>query len=126
MGDNFRETIKINQICHPDTQMLSIFYPYPGTDLYSLCKEQGLLQEPLSTDMERSKAVLNLPGFTKKQIQKNYIWFNYYVYKGYKPTYKILASVIVHKIHSNHRLNKIYRWLTSITIFKMLKYFLKW
>lgn len=122
---DFRETIKVNRICQPDTQMLSIFYPYPGTDLYSLCKEQGLLQEPLSTDMERSKAVLNLPGFTKKQIQKNYIWFNYYAYKGYKPTYKILASVIVHKIHSNHCLNKIYRWLTSITIFKMLKHFLK-
>lgn len=122
---DFRKTISINRICQPDTQMLSIFYPYPGTDLYSLCKEKGFLREPISTDMERSKAILDLPGFTKKQIQKNYIWFNYYVYKGYKPTYKILASVIVHKIHSNHRLNKIYRWLTSITIFKMLKHFLK-
>ncbi len=122
---DFEETIKINRICQPDIQMLSIFYPYPGTDLYILCQQQGLLQEPLSQDMERSKAVLALPGFSKKQIQKNYIWFAYHVYKGYKPIYKILASVMVHKFHSNYYLNKLYRILTKIEILKQLKYFLR-
>lgn len=122
---DFNETIRMNRICQPDSQMLSIFYPYPGTDLHSLCKGQGLLQETLDQDMERSKAILDLPGFPKKLIQKHYIWFDFYVYRGYKPLYKILASVMVHKIHSSYCLNKFYRWITNFIVLKHLKYFLK-
>src|SRR3972149_4277130 len=122
---DFQETIRINRICQPDSLMVSIFYPYPGTDLHSLCKEQGLLHEQLNQDMERSKAILNLPGFPKKQIQKNYIWFDFYVYKGYKPMYKILASVMARTVHSNYSLNRFYRWITSISFFKVIKRFLK-
>lgn len=122
---DFEETIKINRICQPDTQMLSIFYPYPGTDLYYLCKEQGLLNEPIDGNMERAKAILDLPGFPKRQIQQNYIWFTFNVYKGFKPISKILASVMVHKIYSSSFLNKLYRLITQINLFKRLKYLLK-
>ena len=87
---DFKKTVEMNRICLPDSQLLSIFYPYPGTDLYSLCKQQGLLQEPLATEWERKKAVLDLPSFSKKQIQKQYLWFNYHVYKGHRP-YAVLV-----------------------------------
>lgn len=92
---DFNETVKINRLCLPDQHYTSIFFPYPGTDLYTESKKQGLLNNHLDTRMERSRATLNLPGFTKRQIQKSYIFFDYYVFKGSKPICKIVDRVLV-------------------------------
>ncbi|MCK4788057.1 MAG: radical SAM protein [Desulfobacteraceae bacterium] len=122
---DFRETVEVNRACLPNWHMTSIFFPYPSTNLHSLCKEQGLLNEPIDEKMERKKAVLDLPGFPRKQIQKSYIWFSYYVYNGFMPKYKILAWVIRAKISSNYYLNYYYRKLTCLALFKWLKKVLK-
>ena len=116
IGD-FKETVKINRICLPDWHFTSIFFPYPGTDLYFLCKEQGLLKKPLDTEIERMKATLDLPGFTKKQIEKSYIWFDYYVYKGHKPIYKILGLVLKSKLRSKSYLYIFLRKLSRLIFF---------
>ncbi|MBU2540160.1 B12-binding domain-containing radical SAM protein [Patescibacteria group bacterium] len=91
---DFKETVEINRTCLPDWHLTGIFFPYPGTDLYFLCKEKGLLKESSGEEIERMKATLDLPGFNKKQIQRNYIWFDYYVYNGLKPMHKILGRVL--------------------------------
>jgi len=109
---DFKETVKLNRICLPDGSNTSIFFPYPGTDLHSLCMEQGLLSGVLDMEMERRKAVLDLPGFSRKQIQSSYTWFAYYVYRRHKPMYKILARVLRAKIESNYYLNRLYRATT--------------
>jgi len=36
---DFKETIKICRICQPKEVLEYIFYPYPGTYLYELCKK---------------------------------------------------------------------------------------
>ena len=118
---DFKETVKINRVCLPDWHWTSIFFPYPGTDLYFLCKEQGLLKKPLDTEMERMKTTLDLPGFTKKQIQKSYIWFDYYVYKGHKPIYKILSLVLKSKLRSKSYLNIFLRRLSRLVFFNWLR-----
>jgi anaerobic magnesium-protoporphyrin IX monomethyl ester cyclase len=100
--EDFKETIDICRICQPKEIYLSIFYPYPGTDLYDLCKKMNLLQEIMDIKMERRFAILNLPGFTKKQIQRNYRWFNYYVYKGYKSRIKLILNVMIGFIRLNN------------------------
>jgi len=82
---DFRETVKINRICKPDWHFTSIFFPYPGTDLYRVCGEKGLLNKPLDPVDERRRAVLDLPGFSKKQIQECYDFFDWYIYKGFDP-----------------------------------------
>lgn len=97
---DFKETVKINQMCLPDYCNNSIFYPYQGTELYLECKKQGLLKESMETVMERKIAVLDPPGFSKKQIQKSYIWFEYYVFKGRKPLYKILLNALDLKLRT--------------------------
>ncbi len=38
------DTVKLNGLCHPDTIQVSTFIPYPGTELYALCEEQGLIE----------------------------------------------------------------------------------
>jgi anaerobic magnesium-protoporphyrin IX monomethyl ester cyclase len=122
---DFKETVKINRRCRPDWHYASIFFPYPGTELYSLCKGRGLLKGHLDTTMERKKAVLDLPDFPKKQVQKSYIWFDYYVYRGLKPNYKIFASVLRSKFASKNYLNSLYRKITSLSLFRTAKQALK-
>ena len=99
---DFKETIRMNRICLPDWNWLSIFYPYPGTDLYELCVEKGLLPANLmTTGRERIAAALNFPDFNKKQIQKAFIWFNYYVYYGHKPDAELFPQIIEKYIQVN-------------------------
>jgi anaerobic magnesium-protoporphyrin IX monomethyl ester cyclase len=123
--EDFKKTVEINRTCLPDWCNTYIFIPYPGTDLHSLCKKQGLLKGPLDAEMERRKATLDIPGFPKKQIQKSYVWFAYYVYKGHKPIYKILAIVLRSKLHSKYYLNYFYRLITRLGFIKRLVNVLK-
>lgn len=120
--DDFKETVNLNRKLLPDWHALSIFYPYPGTDLHRLCKEKGLLKEAFhDTEMERCKATLDLPGFSKKQIQKEFIWFDYNVYKGQKPFYKLIAKVAANKLNSSYRLYKFYALLNQLAFFEYFK-----
>lgn len=116
--DDFKETVMINRACLPDWHFLSILFPYPGTDIYSSSRKKGLIPGRLDTEMERSRAILDLPGFSKKEIQKSYVWFDYYVYKGHKPLYKILARVFISKIKTNYYSNRLYRSLTNYAVLK--------
>jgi anaerobic magnesium-protoporphyrin IX monomethyl ester cyclase len=123
--EDFKETIKICRICQPKAVILDIFYPYPGTDLYELCKKMNLLQGKINVNMERRKPIINLPGFSKKQIQRSYIWFNYNVYKGYKPRIKLILKLIIRFLGSNSFVILILpRFLNSRLMIKLKKYFI--
>lgn len=39
---DFHDTIELNRICAPSMLSTSIFFPYPGTELYSLLEKKGL------------------------------------------------------------------------------------
>jgi len=116
-----RETIKINRICQPDWLMTTIFFPYPGTDLYSLCESNNYLDNSFDTKMERSKAILNLPSFSKKQIRTVYEWFYYDVYKGYKPLHALLIRVFVTKLRSRSKIFNIYLFFINCVFYKKIK-----
>jgi radical SAM superfamily enzyme YgiQ (UPF0313 family) len=118
---DFRETVKINRICLPDKRYTSIFFPYAGTKLYSLCKKNGLLKDEPDTVMERRKAFLDSPGFSKNQIQKGYIWFDYYIYKGSKPLPEILIKVLVKKLQANPFLNLFFRKFVRLPLLKKIR-----
>lgn len=117
---DFRETVKINRICMPDWTNTSIFFPYPGTELYSICKEKGFLINKLDIVRERDRAILELPGFSKKKIQKSYEWFYFDIYKGSRPLVNLLMNVIIMKLRSRPRLFYLYKILRRSTIYKYL------
>jgi radical SAM superfamily enzyme YgiQ (UPF0313 family) len=118
---DFRQTIEINRRVLPDWTQLSIFFPYPGTELYKLCKERGLLKVGVDERMERRRAILDLKGFSKKQIQKEFEWFYYNVYKGHRPLLFILARVLFSKINANPFFNRIYRKFSDISLIKRIE-----
>jgi len=115
------ETVRLNRLCLPDSHSTSIFFPYPGTELYETCIREGLLKGSLDMEMERRKAYLELPGFSKKQINKAFIWFDYRVYKGHKPLWVILAHVIAVKLRSNPTTNYIFRSIVQLPLLRNLR-----
>jgi radical SAM superfamily enzyme YgiQ (UPF0313 family) len=85
--NDFKETIDCCRACQPDYISHSIFFPYPGTALYEVCKEKELLHGKIDPRKERRRAILGLPGFSQRQIQRQFNRFYYNVYKGYRPEY---------------------------------------
>lgn len=118
---DWQETIKVNRECQPDWHLTSIFYPYPGTDLYDLCRRQGLLPDKNLGLNERVQSVLDLPGFSRKQIEKSFIWFDWQVYRGYRPWYKILMKVALNKLRTKPKLHYWFRVLTKHKILQAIK-----
>jgi anaerobic magnesium-protoporphyrin IX monomethyl ester cyclase len=123
--EDFKETVRVNRTCLPDWNYTSIFFPYPGTDLYFKCRERGLLTKNVHTSAERAEATLDFPEFSRKQIQKSYIWFDYYVYKGHKPMYTLLLRVFRSKLRSKPFLNSLYRKVTGLVFFRSIEKYLK-
>ncbi|MDO8436427.1 MAG: radical SAM protein [bacterium] len=87
------ETIKLNAEIKADLSVVSIFYPYKGTNLYELCLKKGYFKEK---DAELPKnyysySVLSLPTIRREQIS---FFFNYFhlLKKFYSYLFKIPFS----------------------------------
>ena len=93
LGD-FMETVRVLREAQPDFCGDSIFFPYPGTELYNRARAEGLLPERLDMTMERRRATLDMPGFSRRQILRSYFLFDHYVYHGVRPWYKIYPRVL--------------------------------
>lgn len=111
---DFKKTVELNRICNPDWIGYSIFFPYPGTKIYTYCENAGLLRSASEMDIERSRAVFDLPGFSRRRIQGAYTWFEYDVYKGQRPAFRLLANVVRLKIQANPFLFLFYKRLRKI------------
>lgn len=110
-----RETVACLRRCQPlEGIFLSIFFPYEGTKLYDICQQKGLLKNRIDTSRERRIAVLDLPGFSKRQIQKEFDWFFYNVYRGHKSIVLLLAGVLRQRIGSSYIAFAVYRTLIAI------------
>jgi radical SAM superfamily enzyme YgiQ (UPF0313 family) len=62
------ETYRLNQRLCPDHMQVSVFNPYPGTRLYELCRERGVLTEPARDGYFLPDSVLTLPEFPPAAI----------------------------------------------------------
>lgn len=107
--DDYMETVSMNRQCQPDIHNTGIFFPYPGTDLHDMCVREGFIKEGFIDNLahhrwERKEAFIDFPGFSRRQIQKAYISFNYNIYKGYKP----FLWIVKQKIKSNLTVNFLF------------------
>lgn len=72
--EQMEQTLALNQAIRPTSGHVFFFFPYPGTELYDLCKQNGLLEpeniEELSDNME--KPAIKLPNCTDEDCVKIY------------------------------------------------------
>lgn len=122
-SEDFKDTIQMVRKCNPARVYLSIFFPYPGTDLYIHAKNNGLFDEnALSTIAERVRPSLNLPDFSKHKVMLEFILFYYNVYKGIWPATRIMTHTIRSLFLIFPRLNSLYKYLTfNFKLFILIK-----
>ena len=61
------DTIKLNVEIKPDKIQSSIFYPYPGTALYEICRKQNFLTAK-TMDNYFDESILSLPDISPRQV----------------------------------------------------------
>jgi radical SAM superfamily enzyme YgiQ (UPF0313 family) len=88
------ETVRMNRECQPEEHYTVIFYPYAGTELHRVCLEQGLAGKNIRTENERREAVVSTHAFTKAQIRRSLIWFDFRVYLGKRPLWWVLLRTL--------------------------------
>lgn len=66
--DMILDTIKVNARAEPDTMQVSVFYPFPNTHMYDICKEEGYLTED-HRDSIFCDSILQLPGFNQPEMK---------------------------------------------------------
>lgn len=82
--EHMEETIFLNQKIKPDHIGVSIFCPYPGTQLYTRCIEEGLIEPDFEVpNQHRSQVVLKYDPEFKRKIKHLKKTFRYRVYKEY-------------------------------------------
>ncbi len=65
-----QETIDLNLKISPNHIQISIFFPYPGTELHKLCEREGYLTGEELTSYFEDSSVINLPTMTREEIQR--------------------------------------------------------
>ncbi|UCE82698.1 MAG: radical SAM protein [Deltaproteobacteria bacterium] len=71
--DDIEQTLELNEKLEPDDFAYFVFYPYPGTRLFHLCREKGFLPENwLELPANNRQSILNLPDLTKEDIEHYY------------------------------------------------------
>ena len=88
------DTITLNKKIKPNFIVVFIFYPYPGTELYDICKQNGWLKDEITTSYLTPKSILNIPTLSEKEILNYYDDFNKLSMESYiKSDYPSLAPI---------------------------------
>ncbi len=111
--DEYYETVKVCRDAQPYDIYLSIFYPYPGTKLYEVSKEMGLIEKEQRHGYERTRPNLELPGFPTKKLIHEYVWFYYKVYGGHRPFLLVMAKVLRNYLTTKPRLNALFNHFSN-------------
>jgi radical SAM superfamily enzyme YgiQ (UPF0313 family) len=92
----FKETIALNTKVNPDSIVLGIFEPYPGTQLAEICRQENLIDQRRADKsfMGRTDTVLNMPQFPRKLILRCFRNFGWHVYKKHS-----LRKALMYKIY---------------------------
>lgn len=91
----FRETVRLNNRINPDSVIIGIFEPYPGTQLHEVCIKEGFIDANRQEEafVGRTDTVLNMPQFSREQILHSFRTFGYEVYKNHSIVKAIMYRV---------------------------------
>lgn len=118
---DFQQTMDVNKKCMPENHITSIFYPYPGTKLYSICVKMGLLRKNSKSKMERLQPVIDLPGFSRRQVTKAFILFDFHLYLGKKSWLKLILRIVGLYFRMNPYRNLMFHKIVKLPPIKKLR-----
>lgn len=101
------DTVRLNQEIDPDVTSIFIFYPYPGTELYDYCIKNGYFNsnKPLpGSYVSRRESLLNLAGFSRKDIEKCFQRFGFRVFLK-SSIIKALGYAVIYSKHGEFFIN---------------------
>ncbi len=119
--EDYYETVRVVREAEPVHIYLSIFYPYPGTDLWKVSVDLGLIPKEHKQGYERTKPNLDLPGFSHKQIKHEYVWFYYKAFKGKHPFIKVMARTFRTYLKTKPNVNRVFNQLSSSKLLLYIK-----
>ena len=119
-GD-FEETIALNKECRATRSYISIFHPYPGTDLERVCHERGIEVPPFEDSAERYRARLGLPEFPDRQVEYYFRNFTALVAGRREPLWNRIDSYVWQAIRGHPRLARRLERYRGTGIFRRLK-----
>jgi anaerobic magnesium-protoporphyrin IX monomethyl ester cyclase len=71
--EEMQETIRLHHDLRPLDFAFFVFYPYPGTELFQLCRDNGYLPDNyLDLPANHRRSILNLPNVTQADIAEVY------------------------------------------------------
>jgi radical SAM superfamily enzyme YgiQ (UPF0313 family) len=63
-----RETVALNQEIQPDQVFCSVFYPYPGTQSWELCRSKGWISETTVSSYFAHESALDQPTIRRREV----------------------------------------------------------
>ncbi|MBN1479605.1 radical SAM protein [candidate division KSB1 bacterium] len=96
--ETIKETIALNRQIKPDKMHVSIFRPYPGTELHNQCIREGYIRNVTIESYFQPVSTIDLPNLSKKKIEYWYRLFRPAVYfPRFLPLFKIFARFKIGK-----------------------------
>jgi radical SAM superfamily enzyme YgiQ (UPF0313 family) len=93
-----KETIELNRKIRPNKMHISIFRPYPGTELYDLCLREGYIQDVQIESYFQPVSTIDLPTMSKEKIEYWYRLFRPAVhFPRLLPFFKVLVRIKIGK-----------------------------
>lgn len=105
--EEYLDTVKLNRTILPDQMQISIYYPYPGTELANYAIEKGYLpSKEVFSHSYFSESILDMKKFPKWKIKIAYTMFHFNVFKEqsfikavyYLLRYNLLKNIFIKKI----------------------------
>jgi len=96
----FQETVAINRRIQPDSVIIGVFEPYPGTKLAEVCLKEGFIGavNPDACFAGRRDTMLDMPQFPRREILRCFHNFAFNVYRESRPLkaafYRIYYSAV--------------------------------
>ena len=88
---NIKETMELNRQIRPDDLQATIFQPYPGTKLYTVCKEKGWIKDGQFPVAHRMEPITSFPHISSKELVRLQKTFRFHVLRKSNPARAIIA-----------------------------------
>ncbi len=113
-----QETVALNRKVKPDLLAVSIFTPYPGTELQKWCKQRGWIKKCDIPSIHRAKSIMKYPQVSGRNIVWWWKTFRFRVFLRsniYKAFLLLLFDMMLYEVYTSirPRLPKLYKKLLS-------------